>query len=694
MMQVITIDELSILNPMLGRGTTEYKKLTKRIERSRKDAGKNWRSYSHPDDKRKILIDYNTIPAGFKDEYALPLEYKDARGTITERLKAIETTNKPTANNADNYLIRKELLHIQESMFLKFMPIYAATTGNNSKLAENKAREHALRLAVVQLRDIPGIKINELHQAYLSLSSTGTQNNYYKFSDLIRNKWTTSEGVNLMHGHAGKERTDLKKFTEWHIAIIEELYKHPNQYSHNLITEMLNRECKKEGKPEICRRSVSKYLQQPEVYNRLLIFRNKEAFGKKVQPIMRRTKAMYAGDLYYMDGSPLQINCWNREHKTIIRPTLYVVLDSYSGKITGFHIAETEDRYTVLAAMKMAFSIENLLPAEVVYDNASATGTTEFLQLKDKLLLKGCLLRAAKPGQPTAKAQVERWFGSFQSEYQRLIEGFIGEGIRSSRETGRIDAEFLKKVVKQNGHYTFDAMVQIVARLIAIYNQKATTTKTAPSVAFSTSEKPSAHALTPEQMALLFWNYRPIKVSRSEVKLTVRRNIYYYGVTDRSQQMSLNGQMVKVYYDETDLSRVHIFNDNDEYLCELEQKFMPHEAQANQTEKDVHHIMGQSSHKKAVARNLLKDGKDRTDKAREIVGDNMNKILNPFETLKEEFNTAETELLLEVAGLSHSIDRREEPTHKPVGAQTENMTTRHSKRHQVTPKEIVIVDRI
>ncbi|PQJ11765.1 hypothetical protein CJD36_008195 [Flavipsychrobacter stenotrophus] len=689
MLQTITIDELNILSPVFSKGNKEYNALVTNLCRNRNSSKKVWQSYEHPDNKRKVLIIYNTIPQEFKSKYGLPVDFKEAKRLIKERNAAIEAQTKDVAALPANKNILRELDRQRDSNSGKYMPLYSTYCKKDLAATTKLAKEHALRVAVVEYKDVAGVKIKQLHQAYLQLSQAGTQNNYYKFSSVIKHQWTTEQGISLTHGHAGREREDLKKLTDTHLAIIEELYKHSNQWSHNHITEQLNKYCKANGLPEVSRRTVGNHLQQSEVYNRLLSIRNKEAFNKKVAPFSRRTGALNAGDLYYMDGSPTQIPCWNNDRTKVIRHTLFVVLDSYSRKIVGFHIAETEDRFTWLSAMKMAFSMAGALPAEIVYDNGSATTSAEFIQLKDKVKLMGCNMRAALPGEPTAKAQVERWFGSFQSQYERMIEGFVGEGIRSKRETGRIDAEFLKKVHKDNGYLTYDSLVETLSILVNAYNQKSTPKKAAPSVKFADNEKPNMRAVASDQLAFLFWKNREIKVSRSEVKIAVRNVPYYYGITDFNMQMQLNGQTVKVYYDECDMSSVHLFDLHDEPLCEVRQKFMFHEAQVNQTQTDVNNIMGQSSHKKAFERKLKADSRAKTATAQAALGDSLSKLLNPLEMLKEDYNNAETEQLMDYIRQEHRVNPLNVDTYKPV---TDNLPVekRYAKKH-LPKKELELV---
>lgn len=684
-LQHFTTDELSLLNPAFRKGEASYNTLKNNISRNRRGGKVSFQTFAHPENGNKIVIDYTSIPEWYKVGNNLPIDYKEARDIVKERLNSIATPNKGVSG-ASEFHVANILQREIEANFCKYISNYAAAYNNNVALAEKYSREHALRVACTKVTDYT---VKELHQGYLYLSTTGTQNNYYKFSHLLNHQWITDEGVSLVHGHKGKVRTDLKKLSDTHIALIEELYKHPNQYSHALITELLNIHCKKEGLPTVVRRTVTSHLQRPEVYNRLLIFRNKEAYGKKVKPINRRIAALNPGDLYYMDGSPAQISCMNREGTKEIRPTIFVVLDSCTWKIAGWCIAESEDRYTWFGAMKMAFSIEGALPHEIVYDNASATGTPEFKALTDKLLLNGCKMRAAKPGEPTAKAQVERWFGVFQNSYQRMIDGFTGEGIRSKRETGRIDAEFLKKVRKQNGVFTFDSFVELFSLLIAAYNQKGSPKHPNPSKIFAESSKPNIQSLSPEKLALLFWNSRPITIRNSEVKMTIRHVEYFYSVND----YTLNGQTVKVYYDETDLSSVYLFGSNDECICEAKQKVLFHEAQVNQSPKDINQIMGQASHNKAVERNLLQHGKERTEAAKNAFGDEYLKLVNPLEMLKDEFNNAETEQVLQYVRDNNSIDQLKVNAYSPV-QEIPTIEKKYSKKHTPRNPSLEVVDEI
>lgn len=524
--------------------------------------------------------------------------------------------------------------------------------------------------------------------------------NYNEFA--IKLAGWAKNGINLIHGLTGSAQNHLKKITDFHIGKMEQYYSHPNQYTYQMVTDLVNADCKAINLKEISIESVKKYLSQPAVKNRLSFYRNKEFFKKNVQPFARRKAVLNSGDLYYADGSPIQVFCWNRERTKKIRLNLFAVMDVKSAKVVGFDLAESEDRYNWFAAFKMAFNMEMLLPYEVVYDNASATKTEEFKTLKESLLVRGCRLNPAEKGNPQHKAQLERWFGTFQSTCQRMIDGYIGEGIRSKRANGRIDADFWGKTLKKDDCYTWDSMVMIIANLIAIYNQKAVKNRKAPSKVFAESERPNATTIGKEDIAQLFYHSKKLKVSRSEIKTTIRHVDYYYEVFDHTQGIDLNGQEVNMYYEETDLSRVHIFSLTNEYLGELRQKVGLVSGKASQQQNDVEQIIKTSKHNSSIATTVKEATQKIADKAASISDDAFYQVSNPFTVAKDAYNTAETKLMMNYVAEHAEVNPDKVKEYKPLEHNTpvtkktdkKPLSTRYSKQFEDKNPSLEVVGQI
>lgn len=663
---------------------------------SRSNANPNpisWISQTDEYDSRKTLIRYSTIPNQTSKKYNLPTIEQLISRIISNAALEVADQKQISIELKDDSLFGS-LKQAAENNFVKFCPQYAKHFPNKNDKAIEIAKTHSVLLACTTLK--AEYKFSELHKAYLQTKGIkhGLKS-LAKFRQMV-NQYAKN-GINLVDKRTGKKPEHLVKITDFHIAVMEKYKMHPNKYGYTMITDLVNKDCIDASLKPISVESVSQYLRQPEVKNRLSMYGDKRHYRNEVKGFTRRRAADFAGDEYYCDGSPLQIFCWNKARTVIVRLSLFVVMDLHSKKIVGFDLAESEDRYNWFGAFKMAFDMEKLLPYNMVYDNASATKTDEFKVLQQELLIKGCQLNPAKKGNPQAKAQVERWFETFQSGFQRMIDGFIGEGIKSRRDNGRIDAEYLKKVQKEKGYYSFNEMQIIVTELIGIYNQKPVKKRKAANLMFRESDKPNAQNIGIQDVAFLFWMHKKIKVSRSEIKFEIRSNTYYYDVFDNRMALKLNGQQVKVYYDESDLSTVQIFTLENEYIGELRQKVIIVAALANQQPADVLNIMKQSAHNESMAATIKHDTEAIAAKAQGVNDDVLGRMITPFDTSKEEFNSAETEAMLSYIQQKNGIDLSLVPEYTPVitegiKQETETVQERHSKKF-IKPASLRVIGR-
>ena len=620
----------------------------------------SWINRKDPNDNRKILILYSSIPANIRNKYNLP-----TTAEMIERCRQQEARRQADAFQMElefrDTKLKEMIAKAAKEEYLQFVPKYNKAFPGKRDKAIMKAKTEAVIACCIDMKG--GYKIKEIHEVYLKTPGIhASLKSLVKFG--VKLKQWQAEGIQLVHAYNGKPRPDRVKMTAWHTGKVEQYYAHPNKWGARIIHELLTKDCIEQKKQLVSVETVAKYIAKPAVKNRLAMYRDKAFYNRNVQPSARRLAPVYAGDLYYADGSPSQIPCWNETGTKVISLNIFVVMDVMSKKLTGFDLSENEDRYNWLAAFKMAFNNERIAPFELVYDNASATKTAEFLQLKNDAELKGCRLRPTTKGEPRQKADVERFFGTFQ-ELERLIEMFTGEGIRTKRDNGRIDVEHLSQIQKIKGHYEFKDMVKIITTLIQIYNHTPGENKLSPAQIFEASEKPNTNPLAVEDIAYLFWTYKKIKVANSEVKITIRHNEYYYEVYDHRTALRIDTTQVKVYYDAADLSTVHLFSLKDEYICECRQKLQFHKAQANQTPEDVDKIIKTSAHyaaKKTVARQISEDI------ARTAMQEDEN-FLNlavPYTVAKEKLNQTELNRVLRQVGESKGIDLESVKDYEPA----------------------------
>lgn len=671
---LLSIADLIKMNNQIG-----VKRDSINVSISRYNTGKSlaWSTIPDPQDGRQCLIHYSTIPDTFKRKYNLPT-VQDLIKQIKLNSKADKLVLKQNANFLKQLPIQAAFEKAAEKGYVKFCPVYHKVFPNDNVKVVQLAIKHAIADACVKLTEQqPKVSIKAIHEVYKALPYDWLITDYTRFTAKFK-EWQGGN-VNMLHGAQGGRKDDKPhhnlKLTDAHIGFLEEAARHPAQLGHEMIAKLVNRNITEinqlNGNNElkhISAASVSKYMNIRYNKNSISADRNKEYFNKTVMPTIRRKEVQFAGDLYYADGSPLNITCLNEEGTKLVRLNLFVVMDVMSGKIVGYDLALNEDRYNWLAAIKMAFTIEGLAPFEIKYDNASATKTDEFNELKSKMLLKGCDFTPAKKGNPKEKSQVERWFETFQSKYLRMLDGFMGEGIRSQRENGRINADHVAKMQRVENRYTYDTMQVRIAELIGMYNATKRRTKPSPNEMYKTSIKQNANYLAAHDMPFLFWMSKEIAVRGSIIKTEVQKTPYEFKVYDNTIAMAVNGGKVRMYYDPADMTTVQLFTIDGQYLTECKQVTKQHEGKAGQTDADILSLVKEAKHNEAILTVVKKHTDDIAAKAVAVLPDSFVAMLNPMTLSKEEVQSGELDEFLNYAFEYKGIDptkvKELDPVHK------------------------------
>jgi transposase InsO family protein len=453
-----------------------------------------------------------------------------------------------------------------------------------------------------------------------------------------------------------KSESRINPFIE---ATIMGYLSHPGYYSANSIKRWVNLSIEefntKHGAQfrTISKSTVAQYSS--DYRNEINYYREgKKRFDTATRPFMPRITALNAGSLAQMDGSPVQFICWNhpskwdKDGKRQIRMNLYVMRDAYSGKITGFDMSENEDRFNVIETIKMSVNLNGHLPAEIVHDNGSATKTDEFKAIKSQLESRGVLVRAAKVGNAQDKGEVERFFGTFQSRFQRLVDGYLGEGIRSKRANGRISEEFIKKFHKESGIYGYDEMQLIIAQLIVIYNASEINDKykdNTPNKLYAESEKPFVVPVDAFDFARMFWLNKEVTVRKSMIINEVRKSKRFYEIWDNAHKLQLNGQTVRIYYEENEASEIHVYSASGAFVCTCKQKSQIHEAFVDRQDGDVERIIKHVSHCDAIYGHVEIKANERVKNAEQFTGQPF-ELQHAFTLEKSKLNEGESQLYI------------------------------------------------
>ena len=582
----------------------------------------SWANKKDPKDKRKVLIDIDSIPEPTRKKRNIPTgkEYFEQKRVqeFTATQDKINTERELRANSE-----KSALYDAYNTDYLPFIAIYKERF--SYKIASDdseiilSAKEHAFWLKMLQVTGTEfktfdggckrGLNLYLELKKDLKFTKDFSNENYFRIllSKLRKAVLNNESIVDIIVSGKKKSKAPYKT-NEFHKGMAMAFLSHGNKYSYRIVTDLVNYHCEEEKQPQITE-SWIKWLMANDNHFRTLVLasRNGEKYAKDnlISHAVRKNTS-FPANIWMLDGSPLQFYCWNETRTKLVRLNLFVIIDVCSRKIVGFDISYSETRFNIMNALKMAVTNEGHLPAEIVSDNFSASKSEEIKSLVEQMAKMGTIWRHAKVGNPQDKSYVERFFGSFQSVECTLYDDYIGEGIMSKRDNRRT-AEQLVLTSKKDGFPTFKQMKDRVITMIITYNQREKSNKKAPKEVYSTLPKPNAKELDPVRTSLLFWKRTKATVRKSMIKIVVEKVEHFYEVKSHKTSTELQGKQVYVRYDENDLEQILLFDlATESVICECRKSIMIATGHADRTEQDLENmfkVVAKQKSKKAYLEN-------------------------------------------------------------------------------------------
>lgn len=601
--------------------------------------------------------EYESLPRSARAK--LPFSDKSA---VLDAAKLTAHNRQQVEVAAEQASLAYDLAQAREG-WVPYFDTYAAAYDNER--AGDYARAHAVFVRLVELSVAdasPRYTHAQLYPHFRALRLPGycTDSLAY-FSRQLRT--CAKDGVTalLLHGNLGNKFAE--KATAFHEYRSEAYYSLPYKYSFGTVAELVSYECEANDLRTVSESWIKQYLSQPSVKNRLIKLRHGvKEYTNRVQPYLERTTALHANDLWQMDGSPLQFFCWNADRTKKIRLTLFVILDVHSRKIVGYDMSLSEDRFSAINALSRAIQLTGMAPYELVNDHFSGGKSEEYRRIQDELTSRGVVFRLAKVGNPQDKAQIERWFGSFQTRFCKHLAGYFGEGVMTRRLDGKANPDFLKHQYEVTGLPNLDTMLARMVDLIDRYNGTALPGESqSPNQRYHSSEKPNARPLKDYQRALLFWPAKTVQVRNCKVKLTVQKREYVYEVEDPALALELNGTAVEVRYDLQELAdpthKVMLFQPGgSEPICELRLVTRVHQALANQSQADLTGMQQHGKKKAAIEREADRQTAEKIAAGVAVVGaDGALAFIDPRTAAKYDRNDAETDYYQEQFGIDERL---------------------------------------
>lgn len=306
----------------------------------------------------------------------------------------------------------------------------------------------------------------------------------------------------------------------------------------------------------------------------------KDSTKAKQLPYASMKAAMNANDQWQMDGWTLPF--WVDNGTKFCRYIIVIVRDSYSKKIIGSAVGESENTLLIMAALKDAIINTGCLPFEILTDNHSFNQTKEAAHFKEAIGKIGTHFTVSS--NPQHKSIIER-YNQHLDRLCREYYGYTGEGIKSKNIDARPKQELIDEYAKNQ--ITVNEITLIGIKIVTDFNDSILPKESkSPNTLYAESETPNCFTVDVFDRVKILTARTEIKVNRGQLNIK-RGNTKYEYQLPANLYHEYNNKLVTIRYEELNECIYLYDNITDEAIVELYQKPKIHGAKANQTDADI-----------------------------------------------------------------------------------------------------------
>lgn len=383
--------------------------------------------------------------------------------------------------------------------------------------------------------------------------------------------------------------------------LLKQLWLVPSQPTIATVYRLYEKEKKARGEEVLSTFKVRRFIQQWAKVNSaeaIYLRKGEKEMNDKVMPYIERDNDLLQFmDMIVADGHTLNFQIINKTGK-LCRATLVCWVDMRSLMILGFEIMLTENTMSVVSSLRQAMIIagqmvhlmDDSFPADcaivprIIYtDNGKAfknkyfNGKVDFCQkfsgLFDRLEPFG-LTKAIYALPYNAKTKVnERIFGTFL-ECEKQVPTYIGNSISNKPARMKRNEAFHKKTyeesIAQLGYLDLQSAYAMIREWVIEYNQRPGTGKYLRGLSPYEKAKEAMDDCKKRPIEFKSLNYmmqeeKGVKLLRNGIKLHGKwYNSYALSSLERGDWD------FKVRYDMIDLSKIYVYDDTGQFLCEAE----------------------------------------------------------------------------------------------------------------------------
>ena len=299
-----------------------------------------------------------------------------------------------------------------------------------------------------------------------------------------------------------------------------------------------------------------------------------------VKTIIRDASLLNVGDVWVADGHNLAFDIMNPKTGKAQRMTMIMVFDWASRYPVGASLAFTEDSHHIQVAFRNGFLNWGALPEKVYLDNGKAFKSKLFHEGWDDHDLEQELcgifprlgISAVFAKSYNAKAKViERFFRTFQDQFERFISSFRGSSIADKPSTLMRNEKWAKKLFEAHPPTIEETMQMIAYYIRHIYGEHPHSGlggKT-PWQVFSSSKLPEGRIVVPGKLNNMLLSAERKRIRNNGIRLD---KLLYWNV----ELVNNIGKDVIIRYDLGDARWILVFDTNDKYLCQAELRRTQH----------------------------------------------------------------------------------------------------------------------
>ena len=567
---------------------------------------RRWYSIHHPKNKKARLIAFDSIPDIIIQKYSLPsknelfeihrlffLKEKEAMivnkyNQVYKALKASYETWSILKENYDNKLFDEDKI-------------------------EKLCKTESLFAACLDLLKYDMYKIKDLYKAYIQFDDVVFKAESHRSFCNKLNKMRKAESIEeeLIHGLTNLPSNNTK-LTEDVILEIKRIYCDPKKYNAVHIFKMVNNYLTSLNRKPISLSSVYRVISQDFVKNECTISRHGNKYTEDTfMPHSYFNLPENVGTLWAMDGSRFKFVYKTNESKFNCL-TFLVIMDCASKMIIGYSCDDSENSMMALKALERSCKLTNYLPTEIILDNSKAFKSNAMVEFIAKIKLMRVYWHLIRPHNSRDNGILERFFGVFQETFCKRYDGYIGEGIKSSRLDGRPTMEELKKQMEGKNLRSREELIHLLEGLVMSYNNyKIPRKDQSPLQKFNKlSVNKEVKKLNTILYSQLFWSSKELTVRHGAILLTHNNKDYVYNIYNAEILTKIMGSKVKVRFPRDNFSKILVFDaKTDEYIITLKVFHRIPKAISDRSEEDNKALYEHVTKVKILKKDLLSNVK-------------------------------------------------------------------------------------